>query len=206
MLFSDGKRGVFMPIEMIQRISMYGSDEEKMSVQLAFHCAPILKGVKAANILTVSGKSFRQIGVLLQGTSISYRFLKTNGKYSILYLYRRKKLEEYLAAPEIRKFLKNFGYPDGDVKQLLDRLSERVRLYRDGESAFPHEIGIFLEYPLGDVQGFVKNQGRNYLYSGYWKVYHDLYSALKRFASFDEKRELALAELEAGMSIREMAV
>lgn len=195
-----------MPIEMIQRISAHGSDEEKMAVQLAFHCAPILKGVKAANILTVSEKCFYRIGVLLQETSISYRFLKTNGHYFILYLYRRERLEAYLASPKIRKFLEEYGYPDGDVSQLLERLSERTRLYRDGKSAFPHEIGLFLEYPVDDVRDFVKNGGGNYLYSGYWKVYHDLHGALKRFASFDEKRELALAELAAGMSIREMAV
>lgn len=195
-----------MPIEVVKKISMHGSDEEKMSVQLAFNCAPILKGVKAANMLTVPDGSFSCVKALLKGTAISCRLVKTNGNYSILYLYRKNRLEQYLARRESRELLREYGYPDGALEQQLDRLTKRFNLYRDGLGEFPHEIGIFLEYPAEDVRLFVKNGGRNYLYSGYWKVYHDLFGAMKRFDSYDKKRELALNELGAGMSIREMAV
>ncbi len=32
---------------------------------------------------------------------------------------------------------------------------------------FPHEMGLLLGYPVEDVVGFMENNGKNYLYSGY---------------------------------------
>ena len=40
---------------------------------------------------------------------------------------------------------------------------------------FPHEIGIFLGYPLADVAGFIRNKGRNCKCIGTWKVYGDAF-------------------------------
>ena len=39
----------------------------------------------------------------------------------------------------------------------------------DGKRGFPHEIGLVLGYPPVDVEGFIKKEGRDFLYSGYWK-------------------------------------
>ena len=49
------------------------------------------------------------------------------------------------------------------VDGFLRQLSNRLCLEHD----FPHEIGIFLGYPLEDVVGFIENQGKNYTCSGY---------------------------------------
>ena len=35
------------------------------------------------------------------------------------------------------------------------------------KGAFPHEIGLLLGYPVEDVLGFIRHQGKNYLYTGY---------------------------------------
>ena len=35
------------------------------------------------------------------------------------------------------------------------------------KGAFPHEIGLLLGYPVEDVLGFIRYQGKNYLYTGY---------------------------------------
>lgn len=45
------------------------------------------------------------------------------------------------------------------LEQLLERLSGRISASED----FPHEIGLFLGYPVDDVTGFIQNKGRNYL-------------------------------------------
>jgi hypothetical protein len=174
------------------------------------HCAPILKDAKAANILTVAEADFKGIGYLLQGTGISYRFLNTAEGKAILYLYRKKRLQDILRDSGIRNFLAQYGYQaavdEENVEAALDIMSAHIRLFQGGESAFPHEIGIFLGYPLWDVQGFLENGGKNFAYLGYWKVYRDVQSAKRLFQKFDAIRELAMEELGRGMTLREIAV
>ena len=52
-------------------------------------------------------------------------------------------------------------------RQAIRTLRARMRK----EAEFPHEVGVFLGYPLADVVGFVRNGGRNCLLCGQWKVY-----------------------------------
>ena len=61
--------------------------------------------------------------------------------------------------------------------------------------SIPHEIGIFLGIPRGDVEGFIKNQGKNYLLNGYWKVYTGLDRAIELFRSYDASRYMYLNKL-----------
>lgn len=53
--------------------------------------------------------------------------------------------------------------------RLLTQLSRRLCCSAD----FPHEIGVFLGYPLGDVVGFIENRGKNFTCCGCWKSYGD---------------------------------
>lgn len=195
-----------MPIQEIMKLRTSQDEEAKMALLLAIHCAPILSGSKAANIMTVTVHEFDRIGYLLQGTGIRYRFLKTKGDKGILYLYREKRLRQYLEQEEIQEFLSEYGYDQVDIAQMLNLLSKRIQMYNDQEAVFPHEIGVFLEYPLGDVKGFLANEGKNFMYSGYWKVYQDLQGAVRRFIQYDMERELTIQALMQGKTIREIAL
>ena len=195
-----------MPIQEIMKLRTSQDEEVRMALLLAIHCAPILSGSKAANIMTVTVHEFDRIGYLLQGTGIRYRFLKTKGDKGILYLYREKRLRQYLEQEEIQKFLSEYGYDQVDIAKMLNLLSKRIQLYNDQEAVFPHEIGVFLEYPLGDVKGFLANEGKNFMYSGYWKVYQDLQGAVRRFTQYDMERELTIQALMQGKTIREIAL
>ncbi len=195
-----------MPIQEIMKLRTSQDEEAKMALLLAIHCAPILSGSKAANIMTVTVHEFDRIGYLLQGTGIRYRFLKTKGDKGILYLYREKRLRQYLEQEEIQEFLSEYGYDQVDIAKMLNLLSKRIQLYNDQEAVFPHEIGVFLEYPLGDVKGFLANEGKNFMYSGYWKVYQDLQGAVRRFIQYDVERELTIQALMQGKTIREIAL
>ena len=79
-------------------------------------------------------------------------------RYALVFVYR----EELLAAaigPEAEDFLAGCGYRHGlTLAEKIARL--RSRLGKCGE--FPHEIGIFLGYPVEDVRGFIANEGRNF--------------------------------------------
>lgn len=195
-----------MPIQEIMKLRTSTDEEMKMSMLLAIHCAPILLGIKAANIMTVTGREFFRMGDLLRGTDISYCFLKTKGDKGILYLYREREIMKYLHSEDIQSFLRGYGYETGDFNEMLERLSHRIRFYSNGEAAFPHEIGIFLEYPLMDVKGFLENEGENFIYSGYWKVYTDVHNALRKFREYDLVREFAIQAVASGKKIREIAV
>lgn len=178
----------------------------KMEMKLAMYGAPFLKGMKMANIMTVDKEEFADISFVLAGTNIAYRFLKGRGKNTILYLYRENELKAYLESEEVQVFLRAFGYMSYDLESVLARLSNRIYLYHDGGMEFPHEIGVFLGYPLSDVKGFVRNNGKNYLLSGYWKVYKDVEKAAKLFERFDRERECAVQDVLAGKGIVEIAV
>lgn len=195
-----------MPIQEIMKLRTSQDEEAKMALLLAIHCAPILSGSKAANIMTVTVHEFARIGYLLQGTGIRYRFLKTKGDKGILYLYREKRLRQYLEQEEIQEFLSEYGYDQANIAKMLNLLSKRIQMYNDQDAVFPHEIGVFLEYPLGDVKGFLANEGKNFMYSGYWKVYQDLQGAVRRFTQYDMERELTIQALMQGKTIREIAL
>mgnify|MGYP004639637937 FL=1 len=195
-----------MPIQEIMKLRTSQDEEVRMALLLAIHCAPILSGSKAANIMTVTVHEFDRIGYLLEGTGIRYRFLKTKGDKGILYLYREKRLRQYLEQEEIQGFLSEYGYDQVDIAKMLNLLSKRIQMYNDQDAVFPHEIGVFLEYPLGDVKGFLANEGKNFMYSGYWKVYQDLQGAVRRFIQYDMERELTIQALMQGKTIREIAL
>ena len=82
--------------------------------------------------------------------------------------------------PCVHKFLAQLGYREFGVVDCIERLKNRFGA--GGE--FPHEIGLFLGYPLADVIGFIENAGRNCKCNGYWKVYSDECEAARLFAKF----------------------
>ena len=69
--------------------------------------------------------------------------------YTHLDVYKRQLLED-MKKPGTAEFLKWCGYEDTDPEKALIRLSRRL----SESDQFPHEIGLFLGYPLGDVIGF----------------------------------------------------
>lgn len=46
-----------------------------------------------------------------------------------------------------------------------------LRIRINSSKTFPHEIGLFLGYPVEDVKGFIENKGENCVKCGAWKVY-----------------------------------
>lgn len=86
------------------------------------------------------------------------------------------------------------------LKNCVPRLS---KIY-EGSSVFPHELGLLLGYPVEDVLGFIRNEGRNYLYCGYWKVYGDVDAARITFDRYNQAKEDAIRLISSGMEIHEL--
>ena len=195
-----------MPVQEIIKIRDSKDVEQNLLLLLAMHCAPLLKRMAVANVLTLSRKQALGIKGMLKNTEIECYILKADCGRVILYLYRKDILQSCLQQENVRNFLKKYGYPDKEIVDMLKRLSQRIRLYADGQTDFPHEIGAFLGYPLADVESFIENRGKNYAYLGYWKVYHDVEQAVKTFRLYDKERERAVQDVIFGKGIREIAV
>lgn len=157
---------------------------------LVEQCAPTLAGLKPASLFRYDAGTADQLrrcaahwAKELAPFGIAVRILKTCPRTGagLVYLYRAGWLRQILAEPSARDFLKQEGYCLGQgCGGLLEQLSERLCL----EQEFPHEIGVFLGYPLEDVVGFIQNRGRNFTCSGCWKAYGDPEAAERRFADY----------------------
>ena len=88
--------------------------------------------------------------------------------------------------------------PDGLLCEIAARLA--------AGGAFPHEIGLFLGYPLADVQGYIQHCGQHAHCTGLWKVYGDAQEAQRRFQVYRHCRKAVLANYQRGMTLSRLAV
>ena len=102
----------------------------------------------------------------------------------------------------VKEFLNEYGYESTDLDYCIERLKSRLK---SGET-FPHEIGIFLGYPLGDVKGFIENAGKNSKCSGCWKVYCNECEAIKTFEKYEKCKKIYHKLWLQGRSIAKLTV
>ena len=185
--------------EIIGRI-----DTEQFEVQLVLQCAPLFVGLKPSNLLIIRRKYLSRIQRLLQNSKIHSCVFHLTEKNAILFLYERGKLQNYLSQKKNQKFLLKNGYRQSDPEKILPALRERYNRYFREKQNFPHEIGLFLGYPLEDVEGFVKNGGKNSLCGGYWKVYENVPAKRDLFRMYDLARETLIQLAINGISVAEI--
>lgn len=119
---------------------------------------------------------------MFKNKGLELLILKKYKKTVLVYAYRKAKLQNDLNKENVFAFLKQYGYKSVDADNCIKTLKSRLK----ESEQFPHEIGIFLGYPLGDVVGFIENTGKNSICSGCWKVYCNECEAIKTFAKYDK--------------------
>ena len=180
--------------------------EEKFGFRVVTQGAPVLKGVKISNLITMKPGGWRKIRAYLKKSRIICIPLYADAEKEVLFLYRYEQLERHLKNREVREFLRSCGYESFEVASVLVRLRRRYQLYAGISKEFPHELGVLLGYPVGDVQGFIDNRGENSLTSRYWKVYQNPKEAEKIFDLYDRVKEQALKEIMCGRTLSHVAV
>ena len=180
--------------------------EEKFGFRVVTQCAPVLKGVKISNLITMKPGGWRKIRAYLKKSRIICIPLYADAEKEVLFLYRYEQLERNLKKREVRGFVRSCGYESFEVASVLVRLRRRYQLYAGISKEFPHELGVLLGYPVGDVQGFIDNRGENSLTSRYWKVYQNPKEAEKIFDLYDRVKEQALKEIMCGRTLSHVAV
>ena len=157
------------------------------------HCAPTLAGLKAGNLLSCpdTGLDETRCAIAhwnhkLGQKGVRFALLgRRNGRVLIL-AYRLSRLERALREPGVRSFLSGLGYPYEHIPDMIAHLGARV----SAGGSFPHEIGVFLGYPLADVKAFIEQKGENCACCGCWKAYADQNTAKEAFEKYKKCAEV----------------
>lgn len=171
---------------------------------ILIHCAPVLCKVKPAAIITCNGFD---AGTVEADLATVRRELSRQGCLVVeccrcqrsvsLFIYHRWLLTAFLNVPGVPRFLAQRGYPvEAGIDDVVGML---VKRYRECGTV-PHEIGLFLGYPLEDVMKFEEYKGRQYQICRYWKVYADVEQAKKVFECYDQCRSKLCGLMEKGLT------
>lgn len=173
------------------------------------HGAPTLAGLKTAALFWYSCQSLALAALQVEEWNqvfgqkgIRMRILKTCKNRVLLYVYREKKLLADLESKEVREILRAAGYPEGDLSAVFVHLGKRLSIYQE----FPHEIGLFLGYPLEDVQGFIENKGKNFQCCGCWKVYCNECEKKKLFEQYKRCGQIYMKLFLRGRTVWQLTV
>ncbi len=193
-----------MPLQMIVNELMSGEKHRSFELKLILQIAALLKNKKESGLIMLSEWELREVKEKLSKKGIRHIVLYSEGLRYLTLLFRSERLKKLLMDEQTKAYLKTCGYERYSLGAMLKNLSSRCRQFSKSRN-FPHEIGLFLGYPLCDVEGFTRNNGESYLYSGYWKIYDNPEETLSKFKSFDDAKNEAIREWFSGKSIAEIA-
>lgn len=170
---------------------------------IAYHGAPVLGHVKPASLINIK-KNMNGYDVMAtwdfykmrikSHLSVDYCELNRTDTHIQVLFYHKGWLSDLLSEASHLNFLSRFFYtPQMTLEQKLGHLCLRY------ERACPHEIGLFLGYPLSDVQTFCDAPCSPCLAIGYWKVYSDVDTAQATFNAYDNFRHYALNLMNSGV-------
>lgn len=176
---------------------------------LVAHGAPTLARMKIGNLFNVACEDkaallneMKALVPVLKEKGVSLTLLRMKDGRALMYLFRRQDLEAALSRSDIQAFMREYGYADFRPEAAVARL--RCRIRESGE--FPHEIGVFLGYPLCDIRGFICNEGRNCLCCGCWKVYANADQAQRLFDRYRKCTEAYMRLFASGCPLSRLTV
>ncbi len=195
-------RGVLPPMPEGARPEIDDAHRKRLLKFLLVKTAAVRSGVKPAELLRVrncyateneQGFRFclyrRDIYFTLR---LEYVELKVEEGSSLVLFYHPETLRRTLAEPSNRAWLIRQGYPkDGSMADDLAELQLRAT-----GSGIPHEVGVFIGYPLKDVAGFMRHLPSTPVHNGLWRVYGDCIESIRRMRLYGQVERLAGEALE----------
>lgn len=180
-----------------------------LEAKIVEYCAPTLAGMKSAGLFSYfyvdRAKAEEELGaanVLLNERGVYVVALLWRERSVLVYAYRKRLLQRELSDEKTRALLTNYGYAGFDVASCIGHLKRRLCETAD----FPHEIGIFLGYPLEDVKGFIENGGKNCIGCGMWKVYCNVCEKQKLFDKYKRCTQVYMQVFGEGRRLSQMTV
>ncbi len=179
-------------------------DRRRVELQIVLQCAPTLAGLKTSNLLIVSKDQEDKVRYVLRHSGLlGYRLVYDRHRVIFL-VFNKNMLLNYLSCKDVKAFLTEYGYRTDAFGYCIRNFQERYNAFVNDRKEFPHEMGVFLGYPLCDVRGFIENEGDNFLLSGYWKVYDNEAAAKSLFEQFDDIKDDMVRKLSEGCSLTDI--
>lgn len=173
------------------------------------HGSPTLARLKLGSLMNVFHNGMealqgeiRRLNRMLAPKGLVLTALRADEKRALLYLFRCEHLRRKLTCPLVRAFLSGYGYEKFTAAEAIKFL--RTRMAREGD--FPHEIGVFLDYPLSDIQDFIRHGGQNCRMCGVWKVYSNEDDARRTFDRFKKCRDVYTRKYREGCPLARLTV
>lgn len=198
---------------------IFNMRDNRISSYVAFtfanSCMPTLIKCKPSSLVTFSKRHIHDEADFYR--VLEQELLKFDCMFELLYVsdtlyyvlvYYKPLLEEVINQYSEHAILREKGYVSGNLFLDSNIRNFKIRFYKyqSKEIDFPHELGIFLGYPIKDVEEYIKNDGQNYMLCGYWKVYDNVEEASKMFQRYTELRERAVNLFFSGQELYEINV
>ncbi|MCM2359052.1 MAG: DUF3793 family protein [Geobacteraceae bacterium] len=173
----------------------FPDERDCLASYLALESAEVVAGVKPGNLVNVVNRKRpcgrnpyalwrRDGGTLLAASELAVLELLDRRSSLLLYIFREDLLQELLDRKPVAAILERCGYREpANLQATLADLQLRLR-----SGSFPHEIGIFLGYPLKDVLAFMGQITLPFACQGPWKIYGNPRQSLELAERFRECR------------------
>lgn len=144
----------------------------------------VANGVKPAEIINISIEDYISCKALKH--FVDLKVISKSKNTLKVFIYKKEYQREILQDSGVVKLLVELGYPEITVESAIDHLVKRIVNQEDG---FPHEIGIFLGYPLKDVLGYMGIGTLPYIKTMGWKMYGDTTTSEKIFYEIKKAKQ-----------------
>lgn len=179
--------------------------KQELDYLFAMHLSPALAGIKAANMVSCSRASFPDLPKQVKAYNNAFKkrgmhfeIVKACKERFLLLVYNEQLLSKHLFDMRTQYVLKAFDY---DTNVRLSKLLWQMKRKMAVSKEFPHEIGLFLGYPVEDVVGFIRNEGKHCKLCGYWKVYGDAETAKQTFDRLEKVCHAVKTRIKSGESL-----
>ncbi len=155
-------------------------------------------GVKPASLINASRRALEFCRARFgRDNGVEYAVVKRHEVRVQLFVWHRESLARTLADPRMRACLERLGYPtDASPEELVQRVTGKIQ-----GNAYPHEIGLFLGYPIKDVYGFMgfpipyrKTMG--------WRMYGDVRPSERAYDAYKRAREQVKSMMKQACSVK----
>ena len=193
---------------------LYAKNSDCLAAWMLLEGAEVFGGIKPANLINLKNQPRRcgrnlyaiwkqEGGALIARSGLETAVLADRHDSLLLLLYRPAMVASLLKQPSVRRLLARAGYQDdASMDMCVKLLSERASL-----GVFPHEIGIFLGYPLKDVAAFMGLCRIPFSCQGPWKIYGNPAVSLDLAATFKKCRQnMALHLNSALIAVEELVL
>ena len=175
-------------------------------------CSPTLAGIKTGNLFSCEYSDYKELitdmnrvnGIFAKKgiKAIPIRYLNHR---ALIYVFRPSFLEKDLCDKDTALLLEGLGYEVCDAAKCIRCLRRKLKMLKSSRE-FPHEIGLFLGYPIEDVKGFIKHKGECSKCVGCWKVYGDVTKAEDTFDRYKKCTDEYKSRFRQGTPLEQLAV